>query len=396
MYAGFLRFGDTVVIDNHMTLEWADAVGLPWLQGCTNCAGLAPRDREYVTPLKDAVKPPWWRPNSKDALSFFGMYGLEIAGADDSTRAVDTIEGIADGGYTGGRRYRMRTLTVKAIAVAESDSAVGFGLEWLHSLDTGPLCDEFTVGLYESCPCVCGPGCDDPTCQQSCVVGYQREFRRARILSGPTVLQRRTMPSHGAMALVEFQIIVQDPHPYRPSAPFVFDTGIAAPLQDARVSPAPPVPDPFAVTPIGEVSPWMDAFVPPTPRTDWLRTEHDAPLPAGMTEPMVAPEIVVAAPLGQAEDVRVGLWVGQAEVAEFTIPFVPKDASVRVDFGSRRVFTEYMGVERANLGFIVGPGGGPVVWPSSLPAADYRITVDRAPDSPGVTVSVAMTGMGYP
>lgn len=402
MYAGYLKFGNTVIIDNHMTQQYADTLGIPWLRGCTECAGLAPRNREYVTPLKDTVKPPWWKPNSKDAMSFLGLYGLSIAGADDSTREVDAIEGIADGGYTGARRFKMRTLTVKAVAVAESDCALGFGLEWLHSMDTDSICNEYAVSLYECCPCVCGPGCDDPTCQQSCVVGYQREFRRCRILTGPTVLARRTMPSGGAMAQVEFQIIAQDPHYYRPATPFQFDALTGTPVNDMPLPPAPPAPgapvsaDPFDLSPKDSLSLWMD--VPPvrTPRTDWLRVEHDAPLPDDFRDPMVAPEIVLSAMHGDVEEVRVGLWIGTEEVAEFIAPFVPNLGSVRVDYGSRRVFTEYNGVERSNLAFITGHNGGPVAWPRALPAADYRITVDRAPTAPAVHVEVTMTGAGNP
>jgi hypothetical protein len=401
MYAGYVKFGDTVIIDNHMTQSYANVLGIPWLKGCTNCAGLEPRDRKFVTPLKDTVKPPWWGSGSRDAMSFLGLYGLSLAGADNSTREVDAIEGIADGGHTGARRFKMRTLTIKAVAVAESDCALGYGLEWLHSLDTDGACNEYSVGLYECCPCVCGPGCEDPTCQQSCVVGYQRQFRRCRVLSGPTVLARRTMPGGGAMAEVELQIIAQDPHYYRPVAPFHFDAVTGTPLTDAAPPPPPPAPggvvgDPFDLTPPEPVSLWMDVLPVREPRHDWVRVEHDALLPVGFRDPLVAPEIVVSAAHGSVEEVRIGLWTGGVEVAEFIAPFVPDGGSVRVDYGSRRVFTEYGGVERINLAFVTGHNGGPIVWPAALPAADYRITVDRPPSAPPVTVEVAMSGTGAP
>jgi hypothetical protein len=367
-------------------------MGLYWLRGCNECAGLEPRGRQYVTPLKDEGKPPWWKDGSADARSFIGLYGLRIDGADNSTREVDAIEGIADGGYVGARRHRMRTLTVRAIAIAETDCALGFGLEWLGTLDTGPACADSAVSMYECCPCVCGPGCDDPACQQSCVVAYQRELRRCRITSGPTVLARRTMPSGGAMAEVEFQIVAQDPHYYRPATPFTFSTGSAFPVTDV-LDPAPPTggpTDPWAA-PV-EPSPW--AIELPPVRSEWLRTEHDAPLPDGFRDRFLSPEIVVAAPSGAVEEVRVTLWDGPTERAAFLIPYVPADASVRVDLAERRVFTEWGGVERSNSAFISGPDGGPFFWPGNIPAADLRVTVDRAPHSPPVTVAVTLTGAG--
>jgi hypothetical protein len=33
------------------------------------------------------------------------------------------------------------------------------------------------------------------------------------------------------------------------------------------------------------------------------------------------------------------------------------------------------------------------MWPGPLPAVDYRVTVDRAPDSGPVAVAVAMPGV---
>jgi hypothetical protein len=392
MYAGYLAFGDTVVIDNHMTHSYARQMGLHWLRGCESCAGLEPRGRQYVTPLKDAGKPPWWKDGSKDAMSFLGLYGLRIDGADNSTREVDAIEGIADGGYVGARRHRMRTLTVRAIAVAETDCALGFGLDWLRTLDNkdDEKCKPADVRMYECCPCVCGPGCDDPACQQACVVPYQRRLTRCRIQTGPTVLSRRMMSNGGAMAEVEFQIIAQDPRYYIDAAPFVFSTGSAFPVTDV-LDPAPPTggpTDPWATEPPSQ--PWE---LPPV-RTEWLRTEQDAPLPDGAVYPFVAPEVVVAAELGAVDEVRVTLWDGPIQRTAFMLPYVPADASVRVDLAGRRVFTEWGGVERSNSAFISGPDGGPFFWPGNIPATDLRVTVDRAPHSPPVTVAVTLTGAG--
>lgn len=384
MYAGYMQFGDVLVIDNHRTERWAKQVGLTWLKGCVQCAGIEPRGYDHVTPLKDAVKPPWWVDGSKDALAFFGLYGLRIDGADNSTREVDTIEGIADGGYMGARRNRMRTLTVKGIAVAETDTALGFGIDWLRTLDTGPLCDFAVVGMYESCPCVCGPGCDDPACQQACITPYQRELRKCRITSGPTVLSRQTMPSGGAMAEVEFQIVAADPKWYRPSAPFTFYTGVDFPITD-NLFPAPP-PD--------SGNPWVTPVESPEPegRTEWLRTRQEVPLPDGFASQRIAPDIVVGADHGSVNEVRVTVVVDGLPRTAFLIPRVPAGASVRVDLGAKRAYTEWGGVEQANLGVVSGPDGGPYFWPAPLPIGEYVVLVDRPPASPPVLVSVALNG----
>jgi hypothetical protein len=391
MYAGYLAFGDTVVIDNHMTQSYAETLGIHWLRGCNDCAGLEPRGRKYVTPLKDTGKPPWWKDGSKDAMSFLGLYGLRIDGADNSTREVDSIEGIADGGYVGSRRHRMRTLTVRAIAVAETDTALGFGLAWLRSLDDDVTqrCVSSDVRMYEACPCVCGPGCDDPACQQSCVVPYQRTLTRCRIQSGPTVLTRRIMPSGGAMAEVEFQIVAQNPHYISDAAPFVFSTGSAFAVTDV-LNPAPP-PDGTPTNPwVTPVESQGDDV--PQGRTEWLRTSQQVPLPDGVAYPQVVPDIVLAADLGTVDDVRVILWDGPFQRAGFFIPSIPGDASVRVDFAARRVFTEWHGEVLSNSALLDGPDGGPFFWPQGIPATDLRVTVDRAPYSPPMTVEVTMRG----
>jgi hypothetical protein len=392
MYAGYLAFGDVVVIDNHMTQSYAETLGIHWLRGCVECAGVQPRGRKYVTPLKDEGKPPWWKDTNKaDSQSFLGLYGLAIDGADNSTREVDAIEGIADGGYVGARRNRMRTLTVKGVAVAETDTALGYGLGWLRSLDSDPAqrCTPATVRLYDSCPCVCGPGCDDPACQQSCVIPYQRQLGKCRILSGPTVLTRRMMPSGGAMAEVEFQIIAQDPRFYTHPQPFVSTTGTAVPVTDMLL-PAPPPPG----TP---TDPWVPAprsqgWEPEPVRTEWIRSEQDAPLPDVFSGEFLAPEVIVGAPHGDVGEVRVTLWDGPIERAAFIIPGIPANASVRVSLLERRVFTEWGGVERSNSAYIAGPNGGPFFWPDAIPATDLLLTVDRPPMDPPVIVSVSMVG----
>jgi hypothetical protein len=168
----------------------------------------------------------------------------------------------------------------------------------------------------------------------------------------------------------------------------VFSTGSAFAVSDV-LDPAPPTG--------GPTDPWATPVESPDRepvRTEWLRTEHDAPLPEGAVYPFVAPEVVVAADLGANEEVRVTLWDGPIQRTAFVLPYVPADASVRVDLAGRRVFTEWGGVERSNSAFISGPDGGPFFWPGNIPAADLRVTVDRAPHSPPVTVAVTLTGAG--
>src|SRR4029079_11541196 len=128
------------------------------------------------------------------------------------------------GGFIGPLRFAVRTMTIKAVAVAGNDCSLGYGLNWLRSLDSTSNCSTSTITMYECCPHVAQEDCDTIECREKCILKVQRQMHEARITSGPQVLMRRDMLSRGAIAQVEFVITSGDPFLYIP--PFPLPTGV--------------------------------------------------------------------------------------------------------------------------------------------------------------------------
>jgi len=404
MYPGWLSlngFGGSSVeiINTHRAVAYAQKAGMWWVQGCEECApiGEVANPDGYLTPLLDEKAgnpPPWWDGNNvRDSENFLGIIGVNMSGADDSTRQIDLIEGSLTGGYLGSMGFRARTIVIRAILIATDDCALGFGLAWLRAMDASQACYSSTFGLYECCPCMCAPECDDPACQAACVLPRRREVRSARLADGPKVLRRRPM-SVGIMAEVEMQVVAGDPALYTVDqvvAAFVTEGAVAH--SDTQVRAAEPE-DPFARYSPYSTAPARHNAVEPRvrPRSDWLRHVAEVPMPVGMAGGDVVPTIRLWAPEGTAEDVRVTLRCDDADVADFRVPVVPEGGTVSVDLGRRRVSTESGGVERENLSFAMSGDGRLVRWPSALPRGEYEVVVDRAPWSPPVGVQVEIAG----
>lgn len=393
MFTGYMAIGGAEVINNHRVHQYAMKAGLGWVQGCGDCEPISHAHGEAFTfPLNDAgtsMEPPWWdTEQSYESSRFLGVMGVEFAGMDDSVRSV-TVEGTnAPGGYIGAVRYTQRTTVVRAVLVAVDDCALGFGIEWLRSVDTDDSCGLTDISVYECCPCLCGAECDDPTCVGQCVDPKQRFFYDSRIVSGPTVLSRRDM-SIGAMAEVEFTIVSGDPFPYAPVQTLeVFST-------DNRTDYSEPAPAPAAGTdPFGlPVKPSTRTLLLPR-RAAWQRAEHVVVLPG---RSYVSPQLVVTNPNDEAvDDVRLTVRRDGEDRFGFRIPFLPAMSRVRLDFGRKQVFTQagLDGPERLNPAFAYGPDGGLLRWPQRVPSGEYTVVVDTVPWAGTLSVEVRSAMMG--
>jgi hypothetical protein len=398
VYEGYLAMDGIEVVNTHRAAAYAAAGGLSWVQGCSECSSVvAGLGGEYETPLLDAKRldpPPWWD-GSMDAAEFFGLIGVSVSNADDSTRRIEVLSGAAGSGHFGALRYSVRSLTVRAIAVAASDCALGYGLEWLRSIDAGSTCNSVTTEMYDCCPNVTQADCEDPECIDQCVQRRLRLFFGSRITQGPTVLRRREMNGRGAMAEVEFVITVTDPYIYSfvPAYAQAIPQAVLweDPVQGRSAQPV----DAFAAAVTYAAPP--PVFRPEPrflPRTVWERQEVAVPAPEFGTS--VAPLITVES-AQFVPSVRLTLSdASGGQVAQWRMEGFPTGGKVTLDLRARSVTTESNGIVRRNDAFVTDPSGGPARWPRDLPKGEYLLAVDRALGTDPLEVAVTVMGRVSP
>ncbi len=397
MYEGYLAMDGIEVVNTHRAAAYAAAGGLSWVRGCSACSSVvAGLGGEYETPLLDANRldpPPWWD-GSMDAAEFFGLMGISVSNADDSTRRIEVLSGASGGGHFGALRYTVRSLTVRAIAVAASDCALGFGLEWLRSIDAGSTCDSVTTEMYDCCPNVTQTDCEDPECIDQCIQRRLRLFFGSRITSGPTVLRRREMDGRGAMAEVEFVITVTDPYIYSFVPAYAAAEPEALMWEDPQPDSAMQLSDAFAVAAAPVRPPSLSPQPRFLPRTVWERQQVTVPAPEFGTS--VSPIIRVASDVF-VPSVRLTLSdASGAIVGQWWMEGFPTGGKVTLDLRARMVTTESNGVSRRNDTFVTDPSGGPARWPRDLPKGEYVLAVDRALGTDPLAVDVTMMGRVSP
>jgi hypothetical protein len=400
MYNGYVEVAFSEVVNTHRAAAYAAQAGLPWVKGCDQCHSItAAHGQTYLTPMRDAAAgdpPPWWGDGSDpDALEFLGVMGISVQNVDDSTRDISTISRAGGGGFIGGLTYQMRSIVVRAVAIAASDCALGFGLEWLRGMDSAQSCANTQVDMYDCCPNLTLADCNDPACTSACVFPRLRSFYDARVTEGPTVLRRREM-SRGAMAEIEFTITCGDPGIYAPGG---VNVGYAIPdsarLIEPRILPPPEPVDLFAVPRPEPIVPLVPVERTMPERLQWLRQEMPLERPQFGAE--IAPSITLIPSDGYVEDVRVALVRDSVPVMSVRIPALPQGGEVRIDYRTRRIYTRSNdGPERVNYALARAADGSRLVWPKSLPnSGQYTLFVDRAAGN-AVEVGAVLVGRAQP
>jgi hypothetical protein len=216
-----------------------------------------------------------------------------------------------------------------------------------------------------------------------CLSPALRNFQGVRVISGPTVLSRRSMSGTGEIAEIEFTIACADPALYTPveiQGFAQFDAG--EPWVDPDpvvvvVDPFDPAPPPAPAPPPSQISlpaQWKRSTYTFTPKR---RTDLEQFIPA----------ITVAA----EEDmglVRVGVWRDDEHIGGFVLPFVPAEGIVKLNAIAKHTITEHAGKGKKRNGFAKSFHGGPFVkWPEMTPGQQYTITIDQEVDK---AVSFAM------
>jgi hypothetical protein len=193
------------MINSARAYAYARWAGIPWLVECDTCPGAHPAGT-YSQPSAGA---PWYNAAVPATEKFLGVIGLDVEGADNSTREVRVTPTLSTGGTIGPAYYGPRTLVVRALAIASDEHGLQLGVDWLQFSFTDDLdpCTADSLVYYDYCT--------DP------VSGVQpksamRQFRGARITEGPEFLRmHRSMPSGiGACAEFEITYVTADPAEY--------------------------------------------------------------------------------------------------------------------------------------------------------------------------------------
>jgi hypothetical protein len=187
-YPGYLALGlddpfavppiaSVEVVNNNRAYVYANNVGLPWLTECFECPDLALWATDgvgYTTPVADPA--PWYDPAFPESGDFFGVVGLDVVGADSSTRSATVSPALTGGGVIGATYEGPRTMVVRAIAIGLDDCALAYGLRWLNEqyIDVvGDRCNGDPLVFLECCPGFCE---DDDTPVGPCWVSTYDEL----------------------------------------------------------------------------------------------------------------------------------------------------------------------------------------------------------------------------
>ncbi len=194
MYPGYLLLGDSPfvppgettheIVNNARSLAYAMNAGLCWIHDCVDCPSASvviPGGPNYISPKDDGA--PWFDADNPDTFGFLGLYGLEVTGAEDSTRTTNVVSALSGGGVIGRSYFGPRTIVVRALALAIDECALQAGLEWFQfqcDRTMNPCAgDNFT--FFDCCPCMC----DDPTPGGPCWAVTYRELRLGPICTHP-------------------------------------------------------------------------------------------------------------------------------------------------------------------------------------------------------------------
>jgi hypothetical protein len=167
MYPGWMIIGTqdpigfpgdyTEIVNSTRAYAYADYAGLCWLQDCSECdaAAVVTPGYPYTSPITDPA--PWYDENDPDSWGFLGVIGLDVEGADNSTRQATVTMGISGIGVIGPTYMGPRTLVIRALAIATDECALQYGLTWLrqqYGTEQNP-CGGDSLTFFDCCPCVC-------------------------------------------------------------------------------------------------------------------------------------------------------------------------------------------------------------------------------------------------
>lgn len=229
-YLGFSALGGNEIVNSARVAAYAR--GLSVLCSCDTLAE-ALGDGLYVSPADDPA--PWYEPPRPESVEFWGVLGLEIHGASQSTLTRAWTELITDGSIAGAARRAAREIEFKVMLIAGTEAGLSYGLSWLSAALRGSACHTGCSGdtlcLLAGCPEPPPVGHEQDPCQAEPESATRRKRARNRALPAPQPTQPE--PARATHT---------PPHP-EPS-PTPAPTGKAAPPPPPPPPPAWPPADP--------------------------------------------------------------------------------------------------------------------------------------------------------
>lgn len=178
MYAGWMIIGGqdpvgtpgsyTEIINNARAYAYADWAGICWLLDCNDCATAAvvQPGYPYVSPIADTA--PWYEEGNADSYGFLGVIGLDVQGAEDSTRQASVTMGTSGSGVIGRTYMGPREMVVRALMIATDECSLQYGIQWLRGQYTAQVnanpCGGDVLTFFDCCPCTCGDDSPGDTC----------------------------------------------------------------------------------------------------------------------------------------------------------------------------------------------------------------------------------------
>ena len=167
-YPGYISIGEddpfaglssTEIVNSARAFAYAQgSASVDWLHECDLCpeaALVVPGGPDFVSPVADPA--PWYDADNPDSWGFLGVVGVELTGVDSSTRQSTVTMALTGGGVIGPTYLGPREMVVRALAIAEDECSLSFGLTWLRGQYQSVIdpCAGDPMTFFDCCPCVC-------------------------------------------------------------------------------------------------------------------------------------------------------------------------------------------------------------------------------------------------
>lgn len=395
-YDGYVKFGDTELINLSRTAQlaeimgidvlWTDPESVAWIQ-----SALGGADYGLVETA------PWYDPEFEASAEFAGIVPLSITGLDDSTLESTTVEYITSGGSSSKGRNKTLVLVANVAILASTDRGADFGKRWLDRMLSAAGARTFCAGSdltyfqYKQ-----GEGLPTPP------LVHRRDVTLTR---GTTVTRKR--PTHCSVTwMTTYTWTANDPFEYSEEMAQFTElgpggSGVTGPGVDTEGS--------LTLTeqecPIYDASPiydpWYPALVPPPTAPDfypagwaltpgvtldrfWVRLNPIQPSALRLV-PVVTLNTNVA-----ARYIRVSIWASDANPSDFCDPlwsaivsYLPTGVDFVID-GEQEASYAWDGLStgvRRTDSLVYGALARPIGWNAFNDPGGLLVTLDILSDS---------------
>lgn len=397
MYYGYQTFGGVEIFNLARTAAYLKALAPGLEVKCSEpLLHTALGHTAYTTPAGDSA--PWYRGNRFSAGRFYGLYPIDVAGAEDSTREVPITQLSGNGAIATRGRYGPREIRVKAIAYAADEEAMAEGLAWLREVLAGDGC-----GSTPALGCM-GHELKMFSAPPASLVesqSFARTFHHVEVTEAPVITKRLGFKTVIGWEL-EFTYTAGRPWPFTAQKqvavlnmnngsshtdPVWEDCSVQASAYDNFIGDPyftaiskPPQPPVILPPNILDIASWrrVISYLPKTLTSRWGRVVPVVKLVAGATA---------------AQFIRLRFYrsdgpaVGCGFDGEFLVSYLPAGSVMTLD-GIREqaslLLADGRVVPCGNLLF--GSDGRPFEWPNMGCQNEYTVVADLMPGQPDVVV----------